>query len=227
MQIPKSQISWAPSYRLISTRYPAIAFFERIAADPADWEALVEVEKLTDPHLKPGNLDALDVLDRISSPGAGRILPSFTFADAFGTRFSTGAFGAYYAALSLKTAILETVHHRTKFLSSTNELAQEVDMLLILADIDGEVNDIRDMQASLRAVYNPDDYSVSQKLATDLRNNQSLGLVFKSVRDATGECAAIWRPRIITNAREDRNITYQWNGKKITGYYDKGGYAAL
>jgi hypothetical protein len=227
LKIPQSSIDWAPSYRIISTRFPAIAFFERISADPADRDALIEVEKLTDPFLNVGNLDALEMADRITGAGTGRILSSFTFADPNGTSFTDGTFGAYYAALDLKTAIFETVYHRIKFMSATNEPAQEIDQLLILADVRGVLHDIRDMQSVLGAVYHPDDYSESQKLSVLLRADQSLGIVFKSVRNLSGECIAVWRPRIISNAREDRHITYQWNGKTITGYYDKDGYVRL
>jgi len=228
LSIPESNINWTPCFRIIATRYPAINFFETITADPAEWEMLLEVERLTDPTFSVGYLGSLEQEDRISGAGAGRILPSFTFHDPTGTRFSTASYGAYYAALDLKTAIYETVHHRTIFMKATNEPAQDIDQLLILADLQGKLHDIRLMRSALANVYDPSNYSHSQSLASNLRSAGSLGIVYQSVRNSpTGECVAVWRARVLSNAREDRHITYRWNGSKITGYFDKSAYQAL
>ncbi len=159
MSIPQSEISWTPCYRIIANRYPAINFFETVAADPSDWELLIEVERLTDPSYDVGNLSALEPEDRPVGPGYGRILPSFTFHDTNGSRFSTPDFGAYYAARDIKTAIYETIHHRNIFMSATNEPAQDLDQLLILADLKGRFHDIREMKSAMPEVYNSSDYS--------------------------------------------------------------------
>lgn len=227
MIIPESSIGWIPAFRIIADRYPAINFFERISADPSDWEILLEIEQMTDPSLNVGDLSLLEEADRISEPGSGRILPSFTFLNPLGGRFNTSAFGAFYAAFDLKTAITETIHHRSEFLRSTSQPAQELDQLLILADIKGTVHDIRDLTSALTEVYSLNDYTKSQRLAQQLRSKGSMGLVYKSVRRATGECAAVWRARIISNARDDKHITYCWDGKKMTGYYYKGNFESL
>ena len=123
MQIPSTQISWMPSFRIISDRFPSVNFFERIA-DPADWEALLEIESLTDPSAigSAGDLSLVPKEDRISGPGAGRVMPSFTFLDQTppGSRFSNSQFGAYYASNDLDTAIAETVHNRQNFMRNHN-----------------------------------------------------------------------------------------------------------
>ncbi|MDQ5968225.1 MAG: family phosphorylase [Cyanobacteriota bacterium erpe_2018_sw_39hr_WHONDRS-SW48-000098_B_bin.30] len=227
VSIPVSTINWSPCYRLIATRFPAINFFESVASDPSDWEILLEVERLTDPSFDVGDLSTLATLDRLSGPGAGRILPSFTFRDQIGTRFSTPEFGAHYASEDLKTAIAETIHHRSLFMRATCEPAQDLDQLLILADLQGVLHDIRGMIDVLGDVYSLTSYSQSQALADSLRKEASLGLVFDSVRNKNGQCAAIWRARVLSNAREDRHITYRWDGTKITGYFDKSDFVSL
>jgi hypothetical protein len=188
---------------------------------------LLEVAKLTDPTLNIGDLSALALPDRISGPGAQFILPSFTFRDPKGTRFSTPSFGAYYAANDLKTAIYETVHHRTSFMRATNEPAQDLDQLLILADLEGHLHDIRLMRQALPNIYAPSNYADSQQLAENLRKSESMGITFQSVRCSSGECVAVWCARVLSNAREDRHITYCWDGSKITGYFDKSKYEIL
>lgn len=184
---------------------------------------------MTDPSLSVGDVSLLEQPDRISEPGSGLILPSFTFLNPQGSRFSTSNFGAYYAAFDLETAISETVYHRTKFMLSTSEPPQELDQLLILADVCGTMHDIRNLKSSLPEVYSKTSYSQSQALAETLRSIGSPGIVYKSVRRPDGECICIaaWRARIISNAREGTHITYCWDGKKISGYYFKGKYEPL
>lgn len=227
MKIPITTIAWTPCYRIISSRYPAVNFFEKVATDPADWELLLEVERLTDPFSFPGNLKALELEDRLSGAGYGRVLPAFTLCEETGARFSTRDFGAYYAAKDLQTAVFETVHHRTLFMQATNEPAQDLDQLVILADVEGDLVDIRAMHSSLKEIYSATNYSESQKFAAHHRGNGSLGVVYQSVRHTSGECMAIWRARIVANPREDRHLSYRWDGSKITGYYDKHDYQSL
>lgn len=223
MRISKADIQWKPSFRIIATKYPPVNFFERIAADPEDWEILLEIEQLTDPGLNIGNLSMLEPEGRSSGPGAGLILPTFTFFDPTppGSRFSGSNFGAYYAAVDLDTAIAETVHHRQEFLASTAQPPQDLDQLVILADIVGCMDEIRNMQGRLQEVYSPTNYVASQALAAQLRSEGSNGIAYSSVRRTGGECVAVLRARMISNAREDRHITYRWDGLKITGFYDK------
>lgn len=198
-----------------------------MSADPGDWDLLLEVAKLTNPSLNVGDLSSLELEDRIGGAGSGRILSSFTFHDPNGTRFSTPSFGAYYAAKDLETAIFETVHHRSEFMRATNEPAQDLDQLLILADLKGQLHDIRLMASAMPQVYDAAKYIKSQELANELRNSGSMGIVYKSVRHLSGECAAVWRARVLSSAREDRNITYRWDGNRITGYFDKSNYEVL
>lgn len=231
MQIPLTQISWMPSFRIISDRFPSVNFFERIA-DPADWEALLEIESLTDPSAigSAGDLSLVPMEDRISGPGAGRVMPPFTFLDQTppGSRFSNSQFGAYYASNDLETAIAETVNNRQNFMRNHNiTTAQELDQLVILADIAGLIHDIRNLRSELPEVYNPNDYVASQTLATRLRNDNSNGIVYQSIRRRAGECIAVFRPPLISNAREDRHITYVWDGTRITGHYEKNRFQEI
>lgn len=225
--IPEREIRWMPCYRIIANLYPPVNFFETVASDPSDWEMLIEVARMTDPSFDVGAVASLDILDRVSGPGASRILPSFTFPDVRGSRFNTMNFGAFYAASSVDTAIAETIHHRTIFMTATSEPAQDLDNVLILVDLNGLLNDIRSMQSELPEIYHQTDYQHSQRLAQSLRSQGSCGLAYTSVRNAPGECVAVWRARVLSNARDDRNITYRWDGTRISGYFDKSQYKQL
>ena len=46
-----SEVRWQPCFRVISSRFPPIDLFERVAS-PEDWEALYWLESLTNPRLR-------------------------------------------------------------------------------------------------------------------------------------------------------------------------------
>jgi hypothetical protein len=218
----KIDINWLPSWRVIPDRYPPINFFEKVA--PADdWEALLEIEAMTDDHARflKSKVDDLEPEDRIVGPGSGRIMPSFIYYDTPG-RFNEGAkFGAYYAARELDTAIIETMYHRESFLRATKEKPQDVENIVISADVTGELHDCRGLKSDIPALYDPDDYSYSHQIAKHLREQGSLGIVYDSVRHSGGECAAVFRPRILANCEETKVLVYQWDGNRISGSYEK------
>jgi hypothetical protein len=69
--------------------------------------------------------------------------------------------------------------------------------------------------------YHPSSYGVSQELALQLRENGSGGIVYGSIRDESGECAAVFRPRLLSNCRQERHLCYMWDGKTISTIYEK------
>ena len=76
---PLARIVWQPSWRIVPSRFPPIDLFERIA-DPADWDALIELESLTNPRLRDevGDIALVPAAERISGPGASAIMAAFT-----------------------------------------------------------------------------------------------------------------------------------------------------
>ena len=50
MNIPVTLVTWLPCWRIIPSRFPPIDWFERVA-DPADLEAIYELESLTNDRL--------------------------------------------------------------------------------------------------------------------------------------------------------------------------------
>mgnify|MGYP001226910007 FL=1 len=225
--IPLREVVWQPCHRIIPGRYPPIALFERVAP-PADWDALIELESLTNERLRDeiGEIRLVPPEDRVVGPGAGYIMAAFTHLSPEGGRFNDDTFGAYYAARERDTAIAETVWRRERFLSRTEEPPMELDMRLLEAELVGELHDLRGLETSFPAVYAPDDYGTSQALARELRQGGSSGIAYDSVRAAGGQCVAVFRPRLLTRCRETRRLTYVWDGRRIVQVYEKRPYRA-
>jgi hypothetical protein len=217
-----ARVEWKPSRRIIPSRFPPIHLFERVA-NPEDWEALVELESLTNPRLRQetGDISLVPVEERISGPGTSMIMAAFTHLDSAGSRFTDGTYGLFYTTPDLETAIAETRYHRERFMRETNEEPIHLDMRVYLTDLDAGLHDIRHQQSVHSLVYHSDNYTAAQQLARTLRAAGSNGIVYSSVRRRDGECAAVFRPRVLSNARQERHLSYVWDGARIRDVYEK------
>jgi hypothetical protein len=69
-------------------------------------------------------------------------------------------------------------------------------------------------------IYDPSSYAASQKLGRQLREAGSNGLAFDSVRRNSGECVALFRPRLVQNVRQSVHLRYAWDGNAISEVYE-------
>lgn len=222
MSIPVTQVEWKPSWRIIPSRFPPIQLFERVA-DSEDIEAVIAVESLTNPRLRDeaGDIQLVPLEDRSSGPGSSAIMAAFMHLNPEGSRFSDGTFGVFYAANDLDTAIAETRYHREWFMRATSQGRMELDMRVYIADLAAALHDLRGRQTEFPLVYHNDNYSAGQYLAATLRKEGSNGIAYSSVRRRGGECVAIFRPRLLSNCRQERHLCYVWDGKQIGDIYEK------
>lgn len=221
----RRRIRWRTCYRIIPSRFPPIDLFERVAS-AEDLPAVHELESLTNDRLRDqlGQIRLVPPSERVAGPGAGYVMAAFTHPAPGGARFNDSRLGAYYAARELETSIAETSYHRVKFMRATRQPAMELDMRVLESELDARLHDLRGMRATLTDIYDPDDYSASQRLAAQLRAEGSDGVAYDSVRREDGQCVAIFRPRRIRSCRESRHLTYVWDGERIAQVYEKREY---
>jgi hypothetical protein len=213
-------VRWQPCFRVISSRFPPIHLFERVSS-PEDWEALYWLESLTNPRLRDevGEIELVPREDRVFGPGTSVVMAAFTHLNPDGSRFADNTFGAFYAAASLDTSIAETRYHREVFLRATHEGPLELDMRTYLCDVHATFHDIRGQRDLMSDIYDPDSYVASQKLARSLKRAGSNGVVYDSVRHASGQCLAVYRPRLVQNCRQGTHLRYVWDGTRISRVY--------
>lgn len=225
--VPVSRISWKPSWRIIPSRFPPIQLFERVA-DPADLEAVMELESMTNPRLRDevGDIQLVPPEERASGPGSSIIMAAFTHLNPDGSRFTDGTYGVFYSANDLETAVAETRYHREHFMRATNEARMELDMRVYLVDVDADLHDIRGRQNEYPIVYHGTNYAGGQQLAVNLRAAGSHGIAYSSVRRNGGECVGIFRPTVLSNARQERHLCYIWDGASIAMIYEKRAFSA-
>lgn len=152
-------------------------------------------------------------------------MAAFTHLNPEGSRFSDGTYGVYYASRSQNTAVEESRYHSERFLMRTKEEPIELDMRTYLADLVGDLHDIRGRK-DLGAVYDPNTYSASQALGRELKAVNSYGITYDSVRDARGECAGVLRAPILSPSIQGAHFGFIWDGSRITTVYEKKLYAS-
>lgn len=205
-------------YRVISTRYPTIHLFEDVA-DADAFDVLYALESLTNDRLreKTGDLNLVPADERVYGPGCAHIMSSFTHIGPSGGRFNSGLHGAYYCADSEKTAILEVKYHRERFFreSRINTATFSEERVLINTITKNPLHTIIGKQSEMPDIYDNTNYSSSQLLATQLRDEGSWGISYSSVRDVHGICHALFKPTAVTPCIESKQLRFYWNGSEI------------
>lgn len=104
------------------------------------WERLVEVPDVLAAvallrYTEPDEYQALGRVQRLEGialnrgEGAGWVIPAYTWSGS--GRFNSDAFGCFYTARDLETAVAETVHHQERFLRATDQPPLEMRMRVL------------------------------------------------------------------------------------------------
>ena len=219
--VPVRQIVWPGARRIIRSVHPPIDLFEDIAA-PEDWPLLISAEQKTNPRLMEtlGNLDLVPAERRVGGPGASYLMAPFTHVSADRqSRFSDGSYGVFYAGDRFEVALAETVHHHARFMARTAEPPGWTSQFReLVVDIDAAAHDLPGGDGQFAAALDANDYRASQRLATTLRQSGSNGIVWSSLRQAGGECVALFYPDLARNIIQGRHLDYHWNGARVDFY---------
>ncbi|MGE6604944.1 RES family NAD+ phosphorylase [Halomonas sp. NPDC076908] len=216
-----SDVTWRPSYRVIPSRFPPIDLFEGVNSSVDDWDLLNELEGETSARLREeaGAIHLVCDDDRRYGPGWTPVMAAFCHFPATGSRFSDGTFGAYYCALTEATAIAETVYHTERFMGESDEPPMMLQQRVYLSNLEGKLIDLRGCNAA-QALLTSDSWAAGQTLGRKAREEQADGIVYPSVRDPDGECAAVLRPPVLSATRQGRHLGYDWDGQRIRHIYE-------
>lgn len=218
MTLPVTRIDWPGSVRIISSRYPPVGLFDRVA-DQADLEAVFAIESLTNDRLRDqlGEISLVPEADRVYGAGTTPIMAAFTHPNTEGSRFSDGSFGIYYAGDCLDTAIAESRFHRERFLRYSSEPPIRLEMRTYYASIFTDLYDLRSLRSAQPELFDPDTkaYGASQILGLELKTKGGNGVIYHSVRWQGGECVGVFRPSAIGPVTQGPHFEYIWDGNAI------------
>jgi hypothetical protein len=218
-----SVVDWPQAWRIIASRYPPIDLFERVSENPSVWEALIELEQLTNPRIRNevGEISLVPPERRVTGANASWVMAPFTHVNKNGSRFSDGTYGVHYAAQALETAIRETGYHFARLAEDSEDPPRREDMRVLLGTIRAQLEDVSKEEPAIRAaVLHLTSYTESRRFAANLRNQKSDGLVYPSVRHPDGNCVAVFWPNAVGIPIQERHLKYEWDGKRFSRYFD-------
>jgi len=137
---------------------------------------------------------------------------AFCHASPFGGRFNGPERGAWYAAFEVETAQAEVAFHKSVELAETG-WTEETETIVYddyLSDLSADLHDLRG-DAHYAEFLDPDSHVASQRLAAELLDAGSLGVVYPSVRKRGGTNFACFRPALVGNVRRAGSFEFAWS----------------
>lgn len=144
-------------------------------------------------------------------PNFRMINAAYTYARPEGSRFNNDERGAWYCAFDIDTALDEIIFHKTVEYYEIDRFDDSVRYQNLFADFNSEFHDLRNAKGHAKPLA-PDSYIASQKLAAQLLDEGSLGIIYPSVRHVGGTNLACFRPALVGNVRRGSVYELTWTG---------------
>lgn len=216
---PTTLLRQFDTQRLIPSKFAAQAdsVLLGLAEDDAHLKDLFELDNATNERLRGerGLLPDIGMDELVFGvPNFRSINAAFTYAHPQGSRFNGPDRGAWYAAFEIETAQAEVSFHKTVEYQEINYFHDSVTYEVLLADFSHTFHDLRDVRndVGFKSCLNPRSYVASQRLAAQLLQAESVGLIYPSVRHPEGTNIACFRPAVVGNVRRSSTYRFTWSG---------------
>jgi hypothetical protein len=172
--------------RLIPSRFADAedSVLAPLAEDDAVLRDLFDLDNATNDRLRGeyGLLPGIGVDELVFGvPNFRMINAAYTYARPEGSRFNDGERGAWYCAFDLETALAEVSFHKTVEYQEIGRFDDSVSYQALLADFTASLPRPA-RQRRPRGLPRPDSYIASQRLAAELLDAGSMGIIYPSVR---------------------------------------------
>ena len=202
--------------RLIPSRFADVE--DSVLAPLADGtdvlRDLFELDNATNERLRGeyGGMAGIGVDELVFGVPNFRIInAAYTYPRPEGSRFNDGERGAWYCAFEAEASLAEIVFHKTVEYQEIDRFDDSVTYQAMLSDFTGTFHDIRGSEA-FQDCLDPASYIESQKLAAELLEAGSMGVIYPSVRYPGGTCLACFRPALVGNVRKGAAYRLTWAG---------------
>ncbi|MCC7684615.1 RES family NAD+ phosphorylase [Janthinobacterium sp. FW305-128] len=213
---PLAALRQIDTCRLIPSRFADMedSVLAPLAEDDDHLRELFELDNATNARLvaEYGGAPGIGVDELVFGVPHFRIInAAYTYARPEGARFNDGERGAWYCAFDMKTALAEIIFHKTVEYQEIDYFDDSVSYQSLLADFSASFHDLRG-QERYQACLDPASYIASQDLAAILLEAGSMGVIFPSVRHASGTNLACFRPALVGNVRKGVAYRLTWQG---------------
>jgi RES domain-containing protein len=208
-----TQVNHRGTHRLIPAQYAegGASVLARLTDDGDLLNGIFELDNATNDRLlaESGLSPGIDARELVFGIPSYRIInAAFCHPAPSGSRFNSPDRGAWYAAFELRTSQVEVAYHKQLWLQETNWNEEEVaDYVDYRADFHAQFHDIRGMAENADCL-SPSSYVASQAFAARLLESGSAGIIYPSVRRASGTCIVCFRPVLVTNIQIGDRFTF-------------------
>jgi RES domain-containing protein len=202
--------------RLIPSRFADAedSVLAPLAESDAILRDLFDLDNATNDRLRgeSGQLPGIGMDELVFGvPNFRMINAAYTYARPEGSRFNDGERGAWYCAFELETALAEVSFHKTVEYQEIGRFDDSVSYQALLADVTAAFHDLRGNEAYADCLA-ANSYIASQRLAAELLETGSMGIIYPSVRRPEGTNLACFRPALVGNVRKGQAYRLTWAG---------------
>jgi RES domain-containing protein len=202
--------------RLIPSRFADAedSVLAPLAESDAVLRDLFDLDNATNDRLRgeSGQLPGIGMDELVFGvPNFRMINAAYTYARPEGSRFNDGERGAWYCAFELATALAEVSFHKTVEYQEIKRFDDSVSYQTLLADFTAAFHDLRGNEAYEDCLA-ANSYIASQRLAAELLESGSMGIIYPSVRHPDGTNLACFRPALVGNVRKGPAYRLTWAG---------------
>ncbi|GHF69921.1 RES family NAD+ phosphorylase [Seohaeicola zhoushanensis] len=192
----------ARTHRVVPSRFPPVNAFETVASAD-DLAAVMELEGWTNDRLVAHRLRRLPPDQWVwGRANASVVMAAFLHGSPNGSRFTGGHLGAWYAAATSTTALVEVASALRREVVLSNLAEMTADYRGYVARLGGEYADIRGQAPDLHA---PDSHAAGQVFGEAVRAGPLAGISYDSVRDRGGWNLVCYRPALVTDVRQGQH----------------------
>jgi RES domain-containing protein len=208
------------TWRLIPSRFADLedsVLAPLAGSDDALLRDLFDLDNATSERLRgeSGQLPGIGMDELVFGVPNFRIInAAYTYARPEGSRFNDGERGAWYCAFEVETALAEISFHKAVEYQEIGRFDDSVSYQALLADFGAPFHDLRGNDA-WTACLDPASYVASQKLAAELLDLGSMGIIYPSARRPGGTNLACFRPALVGNVRRGPAYRLTWSGSPL------------
>jgi hypothetical protein len=189
--------------------------FDDLTDDPAEW---LLAQKVEDEIKPPPYRSSTPIIDRPFEDAKWFSAIIWPFKHWQASRFSDGTYGVWYGSDSIETTVYESAYHWYRGLLSDAGF----DRMTVIAErkvysvaCNAALLDFRKAADDHPDLLHPSNYAFCQSVGARIHREGHPGLLTQSVRRPSGENMAIFNADVLSNPRQNCELTYRLENDQI------------
>lgn len=189
--------------------------FDDLSDDPAEWLLAQKVEAEIQP---PPYRSHTPIIDRPFEDAELFNAIIWPFSHWQASRFSDGTYGVWYGSELVETTVYESAYHWYRGLLSDagfERMTVIAERKVYSVACNAALLDLRNAVDKHPDLLHPSDYAFCQSVGSRIHREGHPGLLTPSVRRPGGENVAIFNPDVLSNPRDNCQLTYRLEDDQI------------